>query len=172
MYIPCESFGCCSTTIDCESGYISKDPSGASCGLIDLTKIKWVTPCGTFLGTPDTVFEPCEPRCGDVTVNKMVSASKKIAPSPTKRSFTKSASIDNDKPLYSVYLKNEGKTLSLSSVTDVKQINIFDILGRKSTEIKTINGTDFDFGNYGTGVYLIQIIKSDNTVLPAMRIQK
>ena len=167
MYVPCQTFGCCTQDIN---GAI--DPSGASCGAMDATKLKWESPCGTFFAIGATTITPCEPSCGAINVNKMASKTNGKNSSNNYEFMQKAGDAKFNSTIYSASLVNSGNTIRITSVKDVKQINVFDLNGKKTMEYKNLTSKEIDFSNTNSGIYLVQIVKTDNRLLPAIKIQK
>ena len=167
MYVPCQTFGCCTQDIN---GAI--DPSGASCGAMDATKLKWESPCGTFFAIGATTITPCEPSCGAINVNKMASKTNGKNSGDNYEFMQEAGDAKFNSTIYSASLVNSGNTIRITSVKDVKQINVFDLNGKKTMEYKNLTSKEIDFSNTNTGIYLVQIVKTDNRILPAIKIQK
>jgi hypothetical protein len=168
MYVPCFDIGCC--TIN-EDG--SRNTDKANCtGYIDNTKLVWKSPCGTiFKGNIGSQLSPCAPSCGSINVNKMAVA-KPDTNGSINLNYFNALGETLQSMSYSVSLSNQGNTLTLSSIKDIKQVNIFDLQGKKTKELKSISSREIDFAAMQSGIYLVQLIKTDNTVLIATKIKK
>lgn len=170
MFVDCATTGCC--TVD---GLGNKDGSGVSCGAIDATSIKWVSPCGTFFGLATSVLQPCQPTCGDegAAFLKMAGGASAAKGKLEPVYFTKTISADKSvEPIYVFSLKNNGNTLHISETKNVKQVNIFDLSGKKTTEVKNLSSEDIDISQISGKVLLIQVITTDNKIISGNKIQR
>jgi hypothetical protein len=170
MFVDCETAGCC--TVD---GLGNKDGSGVSCGNIDATSVRWVSPCGTFFGAVTNVLQACRPTCGDegAAFLKMAGGSSIAKGKLEPVYFTKSISADkNVDPIYVFSLKNNGNTLHISETKNVKQVNIFDLSGKKTIEVKNLSSADIDISQISGKVLLIQVITTDNKIISGNKIQR
>lgn len=78
-----------------------------------------------------------------------------------------------EQPKISVYPNPATNFISVDNADNVKQINVFNLVGRK---LKTINNVvkdeRYDVSDLQNGMYLVQIIDHSNKIVTTQRISK
>ena len=90
------------------------------------------------------------------------------------------AQSDSDKPVaqltskknISVFPNPAINFIGLSETEDVKQLIVFNVVGRKMKSFMVSEGEKYDITELPKGMYLIQILDYDNKIITTQRLSK
>ncbi len=78
----------------------------------------------------------------------------------------------NSKKNISVFPNPADDYIGLSNSDDVKQLIVFNVVGRKMKSFMVSEGGKYEISELPTGMYLIQMLDFDNKVITTQRLNK
>lgn len=81
-------------------------------------------------------------------------------------------SVNAKKKKINVYPNPAVNFIGLSDSEDVKKIIIFNVMGREAKSFKVEEGMKYDVADLKTGMYLVQIVGTNNKIITTQRLNK